>query len=348
MRSINGCIADIIKSKNIAIFSHMAPDADALASALALKKLIKYNIPNCEKIIDLFFDYEELGDVNGAILKGVVHNYQRCHNYDLTIALDCASLSRLGKWADLYNKGKIKVNFDHHTTNENYADNNMIVKTSSTCEGLYLIAQAKGCVIPDDVCSLIYSGIITDTNNLTQGVITTRTYKVIAEMMARNINLDALNDHFFKNNTKSKAYLLKKALDSLKFYNGDRIAMMRISKEALANCDATTEDTLGIVNHGLEIKGVDISILALKQEDNSFYVSLRSRNGVNVANIATKMGGGGHEQVAAFQFVGTYNEMFDKLICVCKDELSKHPHEQNIEDLFGGDDEDFDSKKIHK
>ena len=57
MRSINKCLTDIKRSTNIAIFTHMAPDADALASALALKKLIKCNNPNCEKIIDLFFDY---------------------------------------------------------------------------------------------------------------------------------------------------------------------------------------------------------------------------------------------------------------------------------------------------
>ena len=88
MRSINKCLTDIKRSTNIAIFTHMAPDADALASALALKKLIKCNNPNCEKIIDLFFDYEELGDINGAIIQGVAHNFERCHKYDLGIALD--------------------------------------------------------------------------------------------------------------------------------------------------------------------------------------------------------------------------------------------------------------------
>lgn len=339
MRSINKCLADIKNSNNIAIFTHSTPDADALASAIALKKLIKYNNPDSQKIIDLFFDYDEISGVNNVLIKGVSHNIERCHHYDLGIALDCASESRLGKWQDLFNKCTTTVNFDHHSTNDCFANNNLILKASSTCEGLYLMAQTKDMIIPDDVCSLIYSGIITDTNNLTQGTITIKTHKIIAEMMERKINLDVLNEHFFKNNAKSKAYLLKKALETLRFYNSDRIAVMKINKKDLAECNATMDDTLGIVNHGIEIKGVDIAIISIKQEDNSFYVSLRSKNGINVANIAKQMDGGGHEQMSAFQYVGNYTEMFEKLMPFCKEELKNHPQEPHIEDLFGSDDD---------
>ena len=340
MKSLSKCISDIKSSKNIAIFTHLDPDADALASAVALKKLIKNNLPDSDKIIDLFFDYSELSETVGAIIKGVAHNVVRCNHYDLSIALDCASASRLGRWQELFNASPIRVNFDHHITNENFADNNLILKTSSTCEGIYLVAKAKNLTIADDICSLIYSGIITDTNNLTQGTITAQTHKIIAEMLERKINLDALNQHFFKNNTKSNTFLLKKALESLKFYSDDRIAVMRLSKENLSSCEAGKDDTLGIVNHGIEINGVDIAILSIRQEDDSYYVSLRSKNNVSVANIATKMGGGGHDQVAAFQYTGNFSEMFEKLLSACKEELDAHKNEENGELLFVGDDED--------
>lgn len=336
MKSLSQCIQDINTSSKIAIFTHVDPDADALASAVALKKLIKANIPNCDKIIDIFFDYTEIGEVNGAIIKGVAHNFVRCNSYNLAIALDCASLSRLGKWSELFLSCANKVNFDHHITNELYADNNLILKTSSTCEGLYWVAKAKNYQIPDDVCNLIYSGIITDTNNLTQGAITTRTHKIISEMMERNINLDALNDHFFKNNTKSKAFLLKTALQSLKFYSNDQIAVMKLTKQNFDSLDATKDDSLGIVNHGIEIKGVDIAILIIKESDNSFSVSLRGKNNASVANIAKEMGGGGHDQMAAFTYNGSYSEMFEKLLSLCNQELVNIP-QTPPEDLFFGD-----------
>ena len=53
------------------------------------------------------------------------------------------------------------------------------------------------------------------------------------------------------------------------------------------------------------------------------------------------MGGGGHDQVAAFQYAGSYMEMFEKLMPICKEELKNHPQEQHITDLFGGDDENI-------
>lgn len=338
MRSLMQCLSDIEYSNNIAIFTHMAPDADALASAVALKKVIKTNFSD-EKIIDIFFDYEEISEVNNAIIKGITHNFSRCNNYELGIALDCASLSRLGKYEEMFKACEKTINIDHHITNDEFAQNNLVLKTTSTCEALYLLLKFKNLTLTDDVCSLIYSGIITDTNNLTQGLITTRTYKIISEMYSRKINLDALNDHFFKNNTKNKAFLLKKALDSLKFYQEDRIAYMKITKGDLASCEATFDDTVGIVNHGIEIKGVDIAILAIKQEDDSYYVSLRGKNSINVAEIATKMGGGGHEHVAAFQYTGAYGQLFDNLIAICKEELAKYAPENIVESLFSGDDD---------
>lgn len=347
MKSLKYAFLDIQESNNIAIIAHTMPDADALASAVALKKLIKQNISDADqKQIDIFVDAEEINDINGAIVKGVEMNTEHVQQYDLAISVDCSTLQRMGKYSEIFTSAKKTLNIDHHITNENFAYNNIVLKTSSTCEALYILAKIKQLTISDDVCRLVYAGIITDTNNLTQGTITVQTHKIITEMVERKINIDALNEHFFKNNTKSKAYLLKQALDSLTFIAGDRIAFMKLTKQDLSECNATNEDTFGIVNHGIEIKGVDIAILAIKQEDNSYYVSLRGKNSVNVANVATALGGGGHEQVAAFTYNGLLADLKEQLIKECKKELASHPEQNIMDNLFGGDDEDLKDQKI--
>lgn len=341
MRSLKQCLEDIAESKNIAIFCHTMPDADTLASAVALKKLIKQNLTQemPDKQIDIFVDADEINEINGAIIKNIETNVQNCEKYDLAISVDCASASRMGKYQDLFFNAKRTLNIDHHATNTEFADNNIVLKTSSTCEGLYILAKIRKYTISDEVCNLLYSGIITDTNNLTQNV-TIYTHKIITEMVERKINIEALNDHFFKNNTKSKAYLLQKALSSLRFLSSDRIAIMKLTKQDLANADASFEDTLGIVNHGIDIKGVDIALLAIKQEDNSYYISMRGKNNVNVGNIASQFGGGGHDQVAAFHYDGNLTDLQQPLLKACREELLKHPKEEIGEKLFFGDDED--------
>ena len=112
--------------------------------------------------------------------------------------------------------------------------------------------------------------------------------------------------------------------------------LFRSTKQDLAECGATFDDTVGIVNHGIEIKGVDIAILAIKQEDNSYYVSLRGKNNINVANIAKEMGGGGHDKCAAFQYSGSLTEMKEALFKACKEELKAHPV-QDIDLFFNQD-----------
>ena len=69
MRSLNKCLNEIKNSKNIAIICHTLPDADALCSAVALKKLIKQNINDETKQIDIFVDADEISDINNAIIK---------------------------------------------------------------------------------------------------------------------------------------------------------------------------------------------------------------------------------------------------------------------------------------
>ena len=340
MRSIKQCLEDIANSKSIAIFCHTMPDADTLASAVALKKLIKQNFQeyNGDKQIDIFVDCDEINEINGAIIKNVETNVQNCENYDMSISVDCASSNRMGKYEELYYKAKHTVNIDHHQSNTYFAENNLVLKTSSACEALYILTKINKFNISDEVCNLIYSGIITDTNNLTQNV-TVYTYKIITRMVERKINIEALNDHFFKNNTKSKAYLLQKALNSLRFLISDRLALMKITKQDLTNADAKNEDTLGIVNHGIEIKGVEIAVLAIKQEDNSYYISMRGKNNVNVGQIASQFGGGGHDQVAAFQYDGNLTDLQQPLVKACREALNSHDKEDVEEPLFFGDDE---------
>jgi phosphoesterase RecJ-like protein len=118
------------------------------------------------------------------------------------------------------------------------------------------------------------------------------------------------------------------------------MVLMKLTNDNLTSVDATFDDTLGIVDHGIEIKGVDIAVLIIKKEDESFYVSLRGKNNINVANVAIAMGGGGHEHVAAFQHNGTYNSMYDTLMDACQKELEQHPAENDIANLFSGSDDD--------
>ena len=91
----------------------------------------------------------------------------------------------------------------------------------------------------------------------------------------------------------------------------------------------------------LEIQeDVEIAIMFIKQTDNTYYVSLRSKNDINVGEIAQKMGGGGHEKVAAFQTKPTdkLKDIKAKLISLCQEKLKVEREVEPLDDLFVEDD----------
>ena len=314
----------ISKSKNIAIIGHIEPDADALSSMIAIKKIIETYLEENEKKISLFAENFTNSELYEPIIKNQEINTTIFDSYDIAISVDCANKERLGKYQELFSNSSYSINIDHHDGNTMFGDANYVYKCSSTCEIVYVLIKSLNLDVPSDILKLIYSGIITDTQNLTQGSIRVSTYKVITEIVTKVNDMTALNaikDHFLKNNTINKTILLQKALHSMNFYLEDRLAIMKLTKADFDETEASNEDTLGIVDNAINIKGVFIAMLFIKQDDGSYYISMRSKNGVNISPIAKALGGGGNETVGAFSYGDKLSELKPKLLNLCNSVL---------------------------
>ena len=186
---------------------------------------------------------------------------------------------------------------------------------------------------------MIYAGIVTDTNNLRQNI-GDHTMRVVDEISHSNLqemkNLSTIRDYFFRNETKERIALLTKALSSISFSDDGKIAMMKIVKQDFAETGTSIEDTFGIVDYSTMIQGVEIGCIFIKQDDNTYYVSLRSKSNIDVGSIAQEMGGGGHKNVAAFQTSQNDNltDIKAKLIAICNTKLCESLPVDNLENLF--------------
>lgn len=343
MRTTLKCIEQIENAKKIAIIVHQNADTDALASALSLKKIIIDNF-NEKDCIDIFTDTVEFNKKDEELIKDKHINEQTYKRYDLAIGLDCPTRQRFGKYDELvFKKSHDSLNIDHHITNVNFAKNNIVAaKCSSTCEILYLLFGKKlKYKLSPNVVNALYSGIITDTNNLTQNV-GAKTFNVIDDMVKLSFqngsDIEKIRNHYFKSNTKERNALLAKALTSLTYSGNGKIAMMKITKQDFSETGTNQADTLGIVDFAINTEGVEVGIIFIKQDDNTYNVSLRSKNeDVNVGEIAKEMGGGGHSKVAAFQSKPEDNltDMKAKLTTLCNAQFAKTTEQtDDISQLF--------------
>ena len=91
----------------------------------------------------------------------------------------------------------------------------------------------------------------------------------------------------------AKMRLLGEALRNL---NTDgRIGWTWVTQEQMERCGAKEEDCEGLVNYVLSIGEVEAAAFFRELPEGRFRVSLRSKGKLDVAKVAERFGGGGHE-----------------------------------------------------
>lgn len=337
---------DLPKLKKIAIISHQSPDADAFCSSVALREIIRkfHSILSKDKKqrqkIDIFLDCEEIP----KSLKIFVPKNEQAINlnptplkkYDLAISLDCASLERMGKYIDVFSSADKTLNIDHHATNTKFAQQNLVLKTSSTCEALYFLFLHRNKIdVSKYILSLLYAGIITDTNNLQNNADALTTEKAMA-YIKQNLGISLikhLRANFFENNSQGKENLraFSYSKRNRKYFNEDKVCLINLDRHAFLKSNAELEDAEGFVDEALYRKGVLLSVIILEKNKNELFVKLRGKPGVDVSLLAQEFGGGGHERQAGFQFKGKPSVLISLLIPKAVN-LVKNMNETTIND----------------
>lgn len=290
---MNKQVLEVIKKANhVAILAHESPDGDAIGSILAMYLALEQlgikadpivpKWPKMFKILDRITDFKEKTNIN----------------YDLAIILDCADSKRISN-QDIYKNATFTINIDHHATNTSFATYNIVEKTDpACCLTLVNIFKDWNITIGKSIGQALSTGIITDTCGFKYNNIS-RTYRFIADML--DIGVDITNIYFkiLTVDTKEQYELKKLAQERLEFIHDNKIAFTYINQEDDEKLGTATGDHEGIVDIGKNIEGVEVSLF-YRYQDDRYRVSLRSNEYVDVSEIATIFGGGGHTKAAGF------------------------------------------------
>ena len=77
---------------------------------------------------------------------------------------------------------------------------------------------------------------------------------------------------------------------------------------------AAEEDCEGIVNYAVSIAGVEAAAFLRELPEGIIRLSLRSKGKVDVAAIASRLGGGGHENAAGVTLEGPLTRALDEIL----------------------------------
>lgn len=311
----NNALDLIKKSNSILLLTHESPDGDAIGSVLSF-----YNyLSSINKAVDMIIlDIPKIFNFLPSIDKCVDRTF--CE-YDLGIVLDCASKDRIGQTEDMLIKCKNTICIDHHISNTQYCDINIIEgNVSSCCQVVYYLFKEWGLPFSNDILTCLASGVLTDTTGFSVNTVDKSTFVMASEIISFGVNIHELYNKLLCKKSLSQHGLMKIAMNRLEFLLDGKIAFTYILKDDFDKVNAVCGDHEGIVDIGRNIDGVLVSVFI--REDDGFTVSLRSTGSVDVSKIAQVLGGGGHFMAAGAKIYDSLQETKSKVINVIKKEIS--------------------------
>jgi len=310
-------IARIVKGgKKFFLASHKDPDGDAIGSLLALggtlllagKEVVLFNegpIP------------DHLGSLAG--IERVVDTVDMKLEFDAGLVLDCGNLERVGSASCHLSKIGPLINIDHHENNSRFGDVNLVdVQSSSVGEIIYRLIKLANLPLDLTVAENLFVALQTDTGSFKYDNTTSEAFSIAGELVSRGVNPWRISRKVMDEWTLEKLQILESALKTIELHSAGKVGLITMARDTLSKADTDNLNCERFVDYARCISGVEIAVLIREIKKDCYRFSLRSNDWVNVAELASLFGGGGHPRAAAFSKEGSLDSVKQEFLSKAK------------------------------
>ena len=294
----------------IGISGHRRPDGDCVGACLGIYNYIRDVYPEKDVTIYLESIKKEFRFLRYS--DTINHSFTDKKELDLFITLDCADEGRLGDYKVYAKRAKKVFCVDHHISNEGFGDQCIIVPdASSTCEILF--TQFDYDKISKSCAEALYMGIVHDTGVFKHTNTTRKVMHIAGDLIAKGLNTSHIIDDTFYRKSYAQNQILGRALmESIQLLDG-KILFSVITKPMLKFYGVSGADLDGIIDQLRMTEGVECAILIYEIGLHKYKVSLRSNDYVDVSQVATGFGGGGHIRASGCTMMGLPRDVINNL-----------------------------------
>ena len=297
--------------KNVVIVTHFKPDADALGSSLGLAGYLKQKGHQVTVVTPsdypTFLQWMPGNETVVAVEKGSAESKTKAANLvakaDVIFCLDFSNLNRIDSLEEPVRTSQAtKVMIDHHLEPEAFAQfEYWNVQSASTAGLIYELIELLGDkdLITPAIANCLYSGLMTDTGGFRHNNTRQQEFLIASQLVAAGANPHDVAKNIYDTNSFERlqltGYVLSQKLKVLQDYN---TVYITLTAEELKRFGSQTGDTEGLVNYGLSIKGIKLSVFIYDRGD-EIKLSLRSLGTFSANEIARKyFDGGGHRNAS--------------------------------------------------
>lgn len=294
--------------KNIVIIGHRNPDGDAMGSTLALCSYFtkKGHAPTVV-VPNEYPDFLHWLPGSNNTYRFDWQNKQSQRviaSSDIIFLLDFNALHRVGN--DMQNTLEAYENdfamIDHHQQPDEVKYMFSDVESCSTCQMVYEFISMNNDLhlIDDAIATCLYTGIMTDTGSFRYRFTTSKTHRIIADLIDKGAKNDKIHSRVYDSNSHGRLLLLGQALQNLQISPEFNTAFITLTDEEKKRHSFEKGDTEGVVNYALSLKGIVFAAIFIEDiEQNIIKISFRSKGSFSVNEFARNhFEGGGHNNAA--------------------------------------------------
>lgn len=296
---------------SVAIAGHIRPDGDAVGSCLGLYLYLKENFPDKKAVVYLEKLPAAYEVMNGT--EEICHDFEHADEpVDLFFSLDCADTDRLGNAQKILKNAKRTICIDHHISNVGFADVNYIVPDASSTSELVcnILEDAR---LPQDAAAALYMGIAHDTGVFRHSCTSPETMETAARLMRHGIDCSKIISRTYYDKTYHQNQILGKALQESMLLLDGRVIFSVVRLKDMEFYGVTSSDLDGIVQQLMGTIGAEAAIFLYETSPNEYKVSMRSKEIINVSEIAGYFGGGGHVRAAGCNMQGSVQDVVNNI-----------------------------------
>lgn len=298
------------KADTVAVCCHVSPDGDALGSMLGVglflerlgkKVWMSWGSPT----ISVPPQYSFLPQLDQVVVFDSIPD-----DVDVFVAIDCGDRQRLDLLIPKFESAKLRLNIDHHVSNDRFGDVNLVdPDRASSAELAYeLIVKMEGQPTSSEATCL-YTGMVTDTGRFQYRNTTPQTLRTAALLREAGVDHEMIAEEVYESASFRYLHVLGIVLSRAQLEDG--LVWSWVDQEDLQGLGL--DETEHFIDVLRAVRDARVSVLLKQQPEGGYKASLRSRGEVDVSKLAKAFGGGGHSRAAGFSADGPSKDIISRI-----------------------------------
>jgi phosphoesterase RecJ-like protein len=305
-------------AQRILLVTHVAPDGDAIGSLLGMGWLLREEGKEpalaCEDHVpDIYAWLPGSADI---VQQGSGH-------YDLVISLDCSDERRMGKVFEARWTALPLLNIDHHVTNTHFGTVNWVDPSYAAASQMIVdLIDWMGCQISPATATCLLNGLVTDTRCFRTHNVDAAVMHAAQRLMEEGAPLYEIARRALEQHSVASLRLWAHAIDRLQL-QGD-VLWTEVTYEMRRTLALPEDGASGLANFLTAAREPKVIVVFTERDNRTIDVGLRSVPGIDVADVAYRLGGGGHPQAAGCTLEGDLPGVRERVLAEVRRSLAEH------------------------